>query len=366
MRFPIQLLPWLLLLATLLFAYLTRGILLPFLAGFAVAYLLDPVADRLVARGLERGVATALILGVFFLGGLGLAFLLWPPLHAQLLSLIQALPAVFAAVQETVQGLIETTNLELGRDIGRQAENALNTAVSRGLEAAGGMISGLLSSGLALLGLLSLFLISPVVAFYLVRDYDIIIAHIRDLVPQTQLPAVRAAAIDIDAVLSGFVRGQLTVMAAIAALVAAGYTAIGLNYGLLLGLLTGLLSFIPFVGMLFSAALGAAVGVAQWGVDWHLLLVLGVWGAVQIIESVLLTPRLLSRHVNLHPVWVLFALFAGSEIAGFVGVMLAVPAAAAIAVLVRHSLRHYRRKMEQEKVPSPATMAPPSPDTGDL
>jgi len=349
MRFPLQLVPWLLLLAALILAYLARGILLPFVVGLAVAYLLDPLADRLEARGIHRGLAAALILAAFFLAGLGILAALWPLLQAQIAGLIQFLPAIFESIRTAFEGVLATLDAQLGAQAMRQAEGVLASTAKQGFQALAGMMRGLFSSGFALLGLLSLILISPVVAFYLLRDYDRLVARSDALVPAAYRPTVRGAMREIDDALSGFVRGQLSVMAAMAVLYAAGWTAVGLNYSLVLGLLAGLLAFIPFVGALFAAAIALAVGAAQWGGDLgNLALVAGVWGVIQILEGGLLTPRLMSHHINLHPVWVLFAIFAGGELAGFVGVLVAVPAAAVIVVLARRSLDHYRARLESD------------------
>lgn len=355
MSLALRLLPWLLLAASLLFVWATRGILLPFIVGFAVAYLLDPLADRLVARGIGRSTATALIIGLFFIAGIGLLLALWPLLQSQIIGLVRSLPAIVEAVRGQSAALLAALDAELGREIGREAEGLLASAVESGLAAAGAFIRRLFTGGLALFGLLSLIVVSPVVAFYLLRDYDRIIARMDALLPRDQAPQIRIIISQIDTVLAGFVRGQLGVVAVMILIYAAGWSAIGLRYALILGLLAGVMTVIPFVGMVFAVVVALAVGFGQWGADWTMLCYVAVvWLVAQGLEGLVLTPRLLGRHVCLHPLWVLFAIFAGGEVAGLVGVMLAVPVAAVIAVLLRHTLAHYR---PPEAV---ATVTPPA------
>lgn len=335
--------PWLILFVALLFAYMTRGILLPFIAGFAIAYLADPLADRLESWGVGRGIAASLIIAGFFLLVIGGVLAIWPLLQAQLFGLARSLPAAIDSVRERFDLLMLTLSTELGVDLEQQARGALASALEQALMGVQAVASRTFAGGLAVFNFLTLLLITPMVAFYLLRDYDRIVERVDSLFPKAHAPFIRRTFQEIDRALSGFVRGQLSVMAVMAVLYAAGWTAIGLDYGLILGLVAGLLGIIPFIGMVFAAALALAVGFGQWGPDViQLGLVASVWISVQILESSVLTPRLLGREVGLHPVWVLFAVFAGGEVAGFVGVLVAVPAAAVIAVLLRTSLARYR------------------------
>lgn len=338
-----RLAPWLLLAAALLFAWATRGVLLPFIVGFAVAYLLDPLADRLETHGIGRGTAAGLIIGLFFLAGMGLLLALWPLLQSQIAGLVRSLPAIVEAVREQSRELLAALDAELGEEIGREAEGMMARAVEIGLASAGDFARRLFSGGLAVFGLLSLVVVSPVVAFYLLRDYDRILARIDGLLPREEAPRIRAILAEIDSVLAGFVRGQLGVVAMMIVIYAAGWSMIGLDYALILGLLAGIMTVIPFVGMVFAVTIALAVGFGQWGADWTMLAcVAAVWLVAQGLEGLILTPRLLGKYVRLHPLWVLFAIFAGGELAGLVGVMLAVPVAAVVAVLLRHTLARLR------------------------
>ncbi|GAK32860.1 AI-2E family transporter [Iodidimonas nitroreducens] len=347
-RLMSRLIPWGLLLIALLFAYLTRGILLPFLAGFALAYLLDPLADRLEAYHIDRGLAAGLIIFLCFIISLCVLFGLWPLLQAQLVGLVRAVPGVIADLRIWTSSMMLNMETEFGTEIGQQAQDVLESMVQQGFAMAHQMIMGVFTGGLALFNILALVLISPMVAFYILRDFDKIISRANALLPAHQAPFVRRTMIEIDQVLSGFVRGQLSVMLAMAVLYCLGWSVMGLDYALILGMLAGILGFIPFFGTAFALAVALFVGFGQWGLDYaNLGLVVLVWVFVQILEGAVLTPRLLGRHVCLHPVWVIFAVFAGGEVAGFVGVLIAVPAAAVIAVLVRSSLAHYRLETQQ-------------------
>ncbi len=345
-------------LAVLAFLYAVRGVLLPFVLGIAIGYLLDPVADRLERLRLPRAVAALITLVGFFLLGGVLLGAFWPLFKAQFMGLLAALPGLFARLEALYRDVLANWAGQLqewgiaasGRDLGGTL-----------LAEFGGRLSILaqevLLSGMALLNLLGLLLITPVVAFYLLKDWDRIMAGILALLPQGWRGRWLAMAGDVDRVLSGFVRGQLLVMAADAVLYAAGWLAVGLPYALVLGLLAGLLAIVPFLGPLLALLTALAVGFGSWGADPLLLAaVVGVFFLVQGIEGSILSPRLVGSQVGLHPVLVLFAVFAGGELGGILGVFLAVPVAAVVLVLLRHALSRDRERMSEK---SAEAMRPP-------
>lgn len=338
---PARYVPWILLAGALLLAWLTRGILLPFLVGFAVGYMLDPLNDRLEARGVPRGLSSAIITGLFLLIAIGGFIALWPFLERQIVGLIGALPDILSHLAGVLEGGLETLHDELGQHgVETDIKAQLAAFLEQQLAHPSDILAGLFSQGMAFFGFFSLLLISPVVTFFMLRDYDHLMARIDRILPPAYAHEIRETMRDIDRAMAGFVRGQLSVMAVMAILYAVGWTLVGLDYGIALGLLAGLLAIIPFFGMLFAVAMALGVGVLQ-GLDpAGLLAVAGVWGVVQVLDGVI-TPRLVGGHLGLHPLWILFAAFAGGEIAGFTGVLLAVPVAAVIAVLVRRALRHY-------------------------
>lgn len=325
-----------------LFVYATRGILLPFLVGLAVAYLLDPVADRLEAAKFPRGLAAGTVLVLFFLVLGGILFAIFPLLRSQITALVNNLPDYFAAVRpyfaDLWARLAERWPGAAGLASGDVIEGALRTGFSR----LGDVIGGVLTGGRAIFNLLTLILISPVVAFFLLRDWDRLIARIGDLVPKKKAQAVHRIARDIDEALGGFVRGQTLAALVMAFLYAFGWSLVGLDYALVLGLIGGIMAYIPYVGALFTLFLALLIALGQFGLEWVALVqVLAVYGVVQALEAALLTPRLVGSHVRLHPVWVLFAIFAGGELMGFVGVLIAVPVAAALGVLARYWVARY-------------------------
>jgi predicted PurR-regulated permease PerM len=186
--------------------------------------------------------------------------------------------------------------------------------------------------------------VTPVVAYYLLRDWRGILAEIETWWPRRQLPMIKSVLADSNAALSGFVRGQSLVCLTLAVFYAVGWSLVGLQYGVVLGILAGILGFVPFLGVLFAVSMSVIVALGQWGFDWvQIGLVIGVFVIGQALESSVLTPNLIGNRIGLHPVWVLFAVFAGGQVAGLAGVFLAVPVAAVLGVIVRRALAHYRQ-----------------------
>lgn len=333
---------WLIGLAvSILLIYLLRGMLLPFVAGMAIAYFLDPVADRLERAGLSRVVATTIITGFFFAVVVLTVVVLAPVIEAQILAFIQRVPGYVAGFEERVRPLVAEVMQRLSPgDIERLRSSAGDWAGS----AAGwllGAVRGLLSGGLVVLNVLSLLFITPIVTFYMLRDWDVMMARIDNWLPRCHAATIRAQAAEINRTLAGFLRGQASVCLVLGAFYAVALTSVGLDLGLLIGLGAGLISFIPYLGAIVGFVVGVGMAIAQ-APGWALpLLVAGVFLLGQTAESYVLTPRLVGDKVGLHPVWIMFALLAGAALFGFVGVLLAVPVAAVIGVLVRFSLSHY-------------------------
>jgi len=334
--------PLIVLSVILALVYVTSGIMLPFLFGFAVAYFLDPVADRVEEFGAPRGIAAILVISVFFLGFAGLLLGMWPILSSQIGLLVDAFPGALASARTLVEGLMQDLSDNVDPEIGSKIESAAADAAATLLVQLERLLAEILTSGLALFNLISLMLVSPVVAFYLLRDWDDIVARVDGWLPNSWGGEIRREMREIDSVLAGFVRGQITVCVIMGVLYGFGWWLVGLDFALLLGLLAGVMAFIPFVGVFVALALALLVALGQWGFDpTQIALVFAVFGVVQLLEGMVLTPNLVGDSVGLHPVWVLFAVFAGGEILGFVGVLIAVPAAAALAVVARYALKRY-------------------------
>ncbi len=315
----------------------SRAVIGPFIAGFVVAYLLNPLAARLERRGWPRWLASLVVLLLFLIAIVAIGFASVPIIQAQVLQLIHTMPQLVEQVQPLLQRLLRRT-------AGAAQSKALianltNKAVTWLSESIGPILAG----SLAFVNVLTFVVITPLVAFYLLRDWPLILQRIDGWWPRRQLPVIKVLVADCDAALSGFIRGQSLVCLSLAIFYAAGWSLVGLNYGIVLGLLAGILGFVPFLGVMFAVALSVLVALGQFGFDaFHLGLVLGVFAVGQVLESSVLTPNLIGNRIGLHPVWVLFAVFAGGEVAGLAGVFLAVPMAAVLGVIVRSAMAHYR------------------------
>ena len=320
------------------------AILLPFVAGMAVAYFLDPVADKLEAKGCSRGLATTLITLGFFAMVIGVLSILLPLLQHQIVDLVKMSPDAFARFRAWLEPYLHQLQIDLpGRDT-PELRDAAGKYASKIIQWVTGVIAHVWSGGLAFVNLLSLLLITPLVSFYLLREWDHIVAWVDSYLPRSAAEDIRQQARLIDATMAGFIRGQATVCLSLATIYGVGLTFTGLHSGLLVGVAAGMLSFVPYFGcgsgMIVAGAIAVfQFGTAQWG---HILAVACVFGFGQVMESYVLTPRLVGDKVGLHPLWIIFALMAGGALFGFTGVLLAVPTAAVIGVLVRYALGHYK------------------------
>lgn len=324
------------------FIYATKAILLPFVFGFAVAYLLDPLADKLEAMRFPRWLATVVVLATFFLGIIGILIALAPLLGEQISGLLENIPRYIGAIRPLLDEWLSKAGQSFGLEIQTDTKSLVAAAADRSFAQLGQLFANFVSGGVAFLNLLMLLLISPVVAFFLLRDWDLIVAKIDSWIPRDNVEIVRLITRRIDRALAGFVRGQTVVALIMMVLYGVGWSMVGLRYALILGLLAGVLAYVPFVGALFAVFLAMLLAFGQFGADWVALgQVFGVFVVVQIIEGGFLTPRMIGSRVGLHPVWVLFAIFAGGQIMGFVGILIALPAAAAIGVLVRFAVERY-------------------------
>jgi predicted PurR-regulated permease PerM len=324
------------------FLFVFRSILLPFIAGMALAYMLDPVADRLEAWGANRLLATALILIIFVLIFTIILLLLVPVLSSQLGAFINRLPGYVTGLQTQ---LAETQSIWLQRLIGEGADN-IRTNLDQILREGAGWLTTLVgsiwSSGKALLDILGLFVITPIVAFYLLLDWDRMVAKLDNWVPVRQRETVRDLARQMDEAIAGFVRGQGSVCLILGTFYAVSLTAVGLNFGLLIGMIAGIISFVPFVGSIVGFVLAVGVALVQFWPDYFwIALVAGIFALGQFMEGNFLQPKLVGSSVGLHPVWLMFALSAFGVLLGITGLLIAVPVAAALGVLVRFALSRY-------------------------
>jgi predicted PurR-regulated permease PerM len=326
-----------------LVVYLLRDMLLPFVAGAAVAYFLDPLADQLQRRGkMSRTLAVTLITLGFVLLVVAAVLLIVPAVYRQFVTFAQHLPQYSDKAGELLGPYVSDVMEHLPEIDFAQVKEALGFAGN--MAAAGAAFVGkLFAGGMVVLDILSLMFITPIVTFYLLRDWDTIVARIDEFLPRQQAPVIRRLAREVDDVLAAFIRGQVMVCIVMAIYYATVLSLIGLDFGLLVGAVSGLITFIPFIGAIVAFVLSMGIGLVQFLPKWWPLVgILGMYVFAQVIEGNVLTPKLVGDKVGLHPVWVIFAMLAGASLFGFVGVLLALPVAAAAGVLVRFALERYR------------------------
>lgn len=336
-----QLLFWLGALAVLaIFLLLFSGILLPFVAGLALAYLLDPIADRLERLGLPRIAATVVILASVLVLFVAIIMLVAPLLGSQLASFIERLPQTVQKLQELVSSQPWVERM-VGQGMG-QLRSSFGSFVSQGVNWATSFLASLWTGGQALMSILSLLVVTPVVAFYMLIDWDRMVETVDSWTPLRHRETIRRLAREIDGGVAGFVRGQALVCLLLGTFYAIALSLVGLNFGLLIGLGAGLIGFIPYIGSITGLIVSVSVAIVQFWPDWTMVaLVLGIFVFGQFVEGNILQPRLVGRSVGLHPVWLMFALVAFGYLFGFVGLLVAVPLAAAVGVLVRFALHRY-------------------------
>lgn len=330
------------LIAAGLFVHLVQAILLPFLAGFAVAYFLNPAVSCLERRGIGRGWGTALVLLSFISAAFAVTVVVVPIVFEQAMRMAERLPEYADRLSSQAGPLLA--------DIQRRLSPEHAGKLSTGLEGLSGNIAawigrvlvGAWSGGLAIVQFLGLIVIAPVVAFYLLRDWPDILAALDGLLPGAHAQTIRRLASEIDERLAGFLRGIGSVCLILAAVYGLGLSAVGLHFGFLVGIVAGLLSFVPYLGAISGLVAGTVLALFQFGPSESVFLVWAVFGVGQALEGYVLTPKLVGNRVGLHPVWIMFALMAGGALFGFVGLLIAVPAAAVIGVVGRHVLAQYR------------------------
>jgi len=310
--------------------------------GIAIAYALDPVARWLASRGMSRLVAALVILAGFVVGIALIVLLIAPVLSNQFSGFIANAPGYAQRLQSFVSDpghpwikSLVGDNLGGDKSVGDLMKDTLGYLT--------GFLGSLWTKGQALISLFSLAIIAPVVAFYLICDWDRMVGTLDRLIPVPQRETVRGLGREIDKTLSAYVRGQSGVCLILGSYYAIGLSLAGLSFGLLIGVVSGLISFIPYVGSLTALVLSLGVALAQFVPDWgHILIVAGVVLFGQFLESNVLSPFLVGHSIGLHPVWLMFALFAFGYLFGFVGLLLAVPLAAAAGVLTRFAIGRYR------------------------
>lgn len=328
--------------AVVLVIVLLHGMLLPFVLGAGLAYVCDPIVDRLERLRLNRTVGVTLVFLVLILLFTLLVFLLLPVLQAQFYTLIRSLPRYLDWVQHSFNPWIR----RLAPGVGGIDADSIRQLISNNWGSASSFASTIakkvFSSGTALLSWTVNLLLVPVITFYLLRDWDRMTAFIRAQLPRRYQATITELARETDQVLGHFLRGQALVMLVLGTIYIVGLWLAGLDLALVIGLGAGLISFVPYVGVISGVCMASVAMLVQTGDPYQLLWVLLVFGIGQMMEQMVLTPLMLGEAIGLHPVWVIFAVLAGGQLFGFIGVLLALPSAATIAVMVRYGGRRWR------------------------
>ncbi|MCQ4164805.1 AI-2E family transporter [Tahibacter harae] len=322
--------------------YLLAPALTPFAVAALFAYLWDPVVDRLERIGLSRNASVSLVFLLIALAVVALILLVIPFTERQIAKFLDQLPRWLAWIQAEAQPRLEQ---RFGVTLDFADPNKLIEVVKNHWREAGGIATRILGkvsqSGLTVLGWAAQLVLIPVVTFYLLRDWDTLVARVNELLPRTVEPTISRLARESDEVLGAFLRGQLSVMVSLGTLYAIGLWAVGIDVGPLIGMIAGLISFVPYLGAIVGVGMALIAALVQYQ-DWaHVFMVLGVFGVGQLIEGYVLVPKLVGDKIGLHPVAVIFAILAGGELFGFLGVLLALPAAAIVMVVLRYLHEKY-------------------------
>ncbi|HEX2885584.1 AI-2E family transporter [Vineibacter terrae] len=328
-----------------LFVWLLRDMLLPFVAGLAIAYFLNPLTDRIEKLVRSRTLATIVLVIIATLVGVGLLLAIVPLVSDQLATLARKLPEYTTRLYARLLPLLQTLQERFGIDAAgaKDFESVLSARAGDALRFVGAVLGSVVTSGFALVNLLALLFLTPVIAFYLMRDWPKLVATVDGYLPRAHADTIRGLMRDANTAVAGYVRGQATVCLVLAFYYGTALALVGLDFGLIIGIIIGLISFIPYVGSFTGGVLAIGMALAQFPPDWLSVgKVVAVFAVGQFLEGNVLAPKLVGDSIGIHPVWLMFALLAGGTLFGFVGLLLSVPVAAVAGVLVRFALREYR------------------------
>jgi predicted PurR-regulated permease PerM len=324
--------------------WLLSDVLVPFVAGMALAYFLDPLADRLERRGLSRTWSTIIVLIGFLLLFVAFLMLLAPLIYDQAATFAKNLPRYMSEFNMRIMPKLEALRPQLGitGTISSEVAEAIRERSESLMNWVGAGLTSLLAGGFALFDIIATAVLTPVVAFYMLRDWDRLVAKVDSWLPRRFAGVIRQLGAESDHSIAGYVRGQALVCLILGTFYAVTLALVGLEFGIVIGIVAGVITFIPYVGSFVGGILAIGMALAQFPPDWTsvaIVAVIFVFG--QIVEGNYLSPKLVGDRVGLHPVWVIFALMAGGALFGFTGVMLAVPVAAVVGVLCRFFMKQY-------------------------
>lgn len=323
--------------------YTLRSVLMPFVAGIVLGYLFDPLASRFEKWGMSRTWATVLVFIVVILIAVPAVLMLFGMVNEQLTVFVDAAPSYIAAFIRRTEPILISLQEKFPDLEVANLKAVLKENMTSGLQFGGKLLKGVINNGFAIINLISLLLITPVVAFYMLRDWDTFVKKVDTLLPRKSKATIREQFRQIDRALSGFIRGQLSVCLILGTYYSVGLKLVGLELGILVGFIAGIISFIPYVGSISGFVISIILALAQFNDYTKVLEVIAVFAIGQFVEGNFLTPKLVGDNVGLHPVWVMFALLAGGVLLGFLGLMIAVPVAAIIGVLMRYAINNYKK-----------------------
>jgi predicted PurR-regulated permease PerM len=344
---------WLLALVTFFwFLNSISTVLIPFLAAIIIAYFLDPLADKLEKLKFSRSISALIILSVFISIITTLGILVIPAFYREFISLANAIPnysnIFLSETYPKIVLFLHDSGYEIDGDLKKYLSQENITKI---FSFSNDLLGGIMQSSVAIINILSLLFITPILVFYLLKDWNHLIDIVDKYLPTKHAPKTRKVFARIDRVLSGYVRGQFNVCLILGVFYAIGLTVVGLNFGFLIGFLTGIMAFVPYVGMLIGVGIAIIIGLFQWGADIGQVGLLAIVFIVgQVIESNFLTPKLVGKKIGLHPVWVIFSVFAFGVLLGFVGILLAVPMAAVLGVVVKTLAGEYKKVFVNKKI----------------
>ncbi len=326
--------------------YLLSPILLPFVAGALLSYLGDPIVDRLEKLNISRTLAVVVLFFVLFLLVFPLILFLIPLVESQIKLLLEKAPGYIDWIMTNFEPILQKT---FGIDFPALEADQLKETFNQQFSTAGSFFKGLIRtvthSGMVVAGWAANLFLIPVISFYLLRDWDRLVAYLHDLLPRDIEPTITQLVKESDDVLGAFLRGQMMVMLALGSIYAIGLKLVGLEFSLLIGMLAGLLSFIPYMGLIVGIIVAGIAVMLQTHDPMNLVWVALVFGVAQMIEGMLLTPLLVGDRIGLHPVAVIFAVLAGGQLFGFFGILLALPVFAVLAVIMRYFHKTYKKSV---------------------
>jgi predicted PurR-regulated permease PerM len=327
----------------ILLIWLFRPILLPFIIGITLAYVLNPAVNFVQRGGIGRGWASLIVLLAVLALIIGVLLMMTPLIVSQVAGLVGRLPGYVTELQLVVQSIDPQLNEWLGHERALQVEAMLAQFLGSGVEFVGNLTAQVAQSGLTVINTIAVLFLTPVVAFYLLLDWEAMVGGVDDLLPREHRREVRTVLDQIDRSMAGVIRGQGGIMLVLCIYYGTALTLTGLNFGLVIGLITGLLSFVPFLGFITGFVLSMGIATVQFAPDWLFVgIVLIVFVIGQFLEANILYPRFVGQSININPVWLMFALFAFFFLFGIVGLLLAVPLSAITATLIRYAVGRYK------------------------